>query len=690
MQHPPYKVKLDKFKLDKIELNKVKLAQQRAAQKRHRVLVVLQGDRVNGFKASEQIVSALHDPATPVQTLICQSYPRDHSPKRLFPNGSYVDRSNIQQLLGQENDFVIFDMFAGFNPNLLAAASGTLMSGGILFMITPALSDWAHFNDPEYDSFTDLTTERKHVKPRFLCRFRQYLKDTPECLILSTAEIFHHQNPSTTHNPPRLDLDIPTKLPKQKDNQPHASVEHAIMRAREQSPIQQTHEQQTLLDKLREDPAQVCIITADRGRGKSAAIGMHLAERIQISIAQKTPYRVIICASKKQMLTSLFHHFFMALTDLAEEANINTIQKQITQSHQPTYLQWANVSVTFLNPCKLNEAIESNDTFNLIIIDEAASIPYNLLSAWMTALQKHQHRPQNKKTTNIILSTTLDGYEGTGNSFKTRFFNLLQSTDFSWHHYELLTPIRWAAEDPLEILLNQALCLKPRIANNEAISNTPLHTLQNSAIANDTTDLTFHQWDPTLHLDIEAIYSLLLLAHYRTTPSDFRQLLDMPNQILIYTKNSKGAVMGVLWVTTEGGIHPSLCHDIKNSRRRLGGHFLPQTLLIHQHQIQHPFNHIQPEALAAKSYLRIMRIAVHPQRHSQGIGSKLVTQLLELTHHHRNCALSTSFGDSQPLTQFWTRLGFTTLRIGDKVSPITGQRSRLMVNWLTNSRKKHD
>jgi len=60
-----------------------------------------------------------------------------------------ISAKQTHQLLGQENDCIVFDCWSGFNPNGFGQVAGTLVAGGIFVLITPPVSTWQLFNDPE-------------------------------------------------------------------------------------------------------------------------------------------------------------------------------------------------------------------------------------------------------------------------------------------------------------------------------------------------------------------------------------------------------------------------------------------------------------------------------------------------------------------------------------------------------------
>ena len=85
--------------------------------------------------------------------------------------------------------------------------------------------------------------------------------------------------------------------------------------------------------------------------------------------------------------------------------------------------------------------------FDLLLVDEAASIPLQVLTELL------------KKFPRMAFASTVHGYEGTGRGFMLRFQQLLNQHTRGWKKVHLQAPIRWAKNDPVEHLLNELLLL---------------------------------------------------------------------------------------------------------------------------------------------------------------------------------------------------------------------------------------
>lgn len=144
-------------------------------------------------------------------------------------------------------------------------------------------------------------------------------------------------------------------------------------------------------------------IIAPRGRGKSALAGMFI---------EQYHGSVIVCAPAKNSTDVLSSH--------------------------------TNKTVSFYSPDTLLALCINNEIqSDWLIIDEAASLPIAQLETLC------RYFPS------VLMTTTVQGYEGTGRGFMLKLGVSIPNL----HTYQLQTPIRWAKDCPLENWLNQLLLL---------------------------------------------------------------------------------------------------------------------------------------------------------------------------------------------------------------------------------------
>ncbi|WP_096963816.1 tRNA cytosine(34) acetyltransferase TmcA [Escherichia coli] len=338
-------------------------------------------------------------------------------------------------------------------------------------------------------------------------------------------------------------------------------------------------EQQQLLQQLLTMPPGVAAVTAARGRGKSALAGQ-LISRIAGS--------AIVTAPAK------------AATDVLA--------------------QFAGEKFRFIAPDAL---LASDEQADWLVVDEAAAIPAPLL---------HQLVSRFPRT---LLTTTVQGYEGTGRGFLLKFCARFPHL----HRFELQQPIRWAQGCPLEKMVSEAL-----VFDDENFTHTPQGNIVISAF-----EQTLWRSDPETPLKV---YQLLSGAHYRTSPLDLRRMMDAPGQHFLQAAG-ENEIAGALWLVDEGGLSQELSQAVWAGFRRPRGNLVAQSLAAHG-----------SNPLAATSRgRRVSRIAVHPARQREGTGRQLIAGALQYTHDLDY--LSVSFGYTGELWRFWQRCGFVLVRMGN-------------------------
>ena len=338
-------------------------------------------------------------------------------------------------------------------------------------------------------------------------------------------------------------------------------------------------EQQQLLQQLLTMPPGVAAVTAARGRGKTALAGQ-LISRIAGS--------AIVTAPAK------------AATDVLA--------------------QFAGEKFRFIAPDAL---LASDEQADWLVVDEAAAIPAPLL---------HQLVSRFPRT---LLTTTVQGYEGTGRGFLLKFCARFPHL----HRFELQQPIRWAQGCPLEKMVSEAL-----VFDDENFTHTPQGNIVISAF-----EQTLWRSEPETPLKV---YQLLSGAHYRTSPLDLRRMMDAPGQHFLQAAG-ENEIAGALWLVDEGGLSQQLSQAVWAGFRRPRGNLVAQSLAAHGSN---------PLAATLRGR-RVSRIAVHPARQREGTGRQLIAGALQYTQDLDY--LSVSFGYTGELWRFWQRCGFVLVRMGN-------------------------
>ena len=374
---------------------------------------------------------------------------------------------------------------------------------------------------------------------------------------------------------------------------------------------------QQLVAALSNAPGAVATLLADRGRGKSSALGLALAQLLADGQA-----RIVVTAATEDAAREIFR-FGVGGTATPREGRVRFVPA--------------------------SSLLDAPVDYDVLLVDEAAQLPVPLL----------QRLTRHAAMARIAFATTTGGYEGTGRGFTLRFLDWLAREPREHLPLTLLEPVRWAAGDPLERAVFDALLL-------DAQPDEPPSELREvRAVALDRDALV--QDLPQLR----AFFGLLVQAHYRTTPADLERMLDAPNvRLHALRAEPGGALVGATWLALEGGLSAEQCDAVHRGAGRLTGHALPETLISH---LGHP------EA-GALNMVRSVRIAVHPSVRQRGLARQLVE------HVHASYApdlFGTLFGSTPGLLRFRRRVGYELIRVGASRGSRTGEPAAVMLHAVS-------
>lgn len=498
--------------------------------------------------------------------------------------------ARAQHYLGREFQAVVFDVYSGFDPDLFAAVSGTIKGGGLLILLCPPLDRWHDFNDPQKSRLTIWPYSASDISGRYLRLIAQAIKQDEQAVVVEQ----HHPLPQ----PPTAVL-------------PHNEYEHSI------PPIHfpyrsedQRRAVQAIMHVVSGHRHRPLVITSDRGRGKSAALGIAAAQ-----LLKKGVNKIIVTASRVEAVTPLFACAENVLPDAHRQTGRLSVGK---------------ASLVFI---PADELVRRHCECNLLMVDEAAAIPASLLKHFIT----HYAR--------VVFSTTVHGYEGTGRGFALRFYSALNQHTPGWQALQLETPIRWAKHDPLEALVFKSLLLDAQPAADDIvchaeINNCRFEKLDRQALVDDLNCLS-------------QLFALLVLAHYQTQPADLRYLLDARN-LHVYVVRHDDNIIAAALLEEEGGFDAELAAQVYANQRRVRGHLLAQSMATYVGLPQAPL----------LRYARVMRIAVHPLAQRRGLGGWLLEKIEATLLQGRFDLWGASFGAAADLVRFWKGAGFHPVHLG--------------------------
>lgn len=660
------------------------------------------------------------------------------------------------KVLGQTFGMAILQDFEAINPNTLARTIETVKGGGLVVIMFRAMRSLRQLYTIAMDVHARYRTEsQRDVVPRFNERFLLSLTDcdTAMCVdddlnVLPLTEKMksYGKDRKAGGDDYDADLAIQGQLKHEADLK---GIKEKLKPVAEVGPLVRLCEtmdqaktvlslMQTVLEKKLD---ATCVVTAGRGRGKSAALGMTVAG----AIAQG--YSNILCtAPTPENIQTLFDFAirglkelgyrdrtdFEALQGVSEEFAKCVIRINVFRDHRQT--------IQFVSATDVSRFAQAE----IVVVDEAAALPLTLVRRMMGPYL-------------VILSSTVSGYEGTGRSLSMKLVADLRKRSGSGaaadarqlKEMTMTDPIRYGPNDPVERWLNKLLCLDATM-NSSPLRSSPHPSACDLYYVNRDALFSFH---PLAEELLQRIQSLLVAAHYKNQPNDLQLLSDAPGHHLFVlcadsietmpsTSSSLSSlssaaaaaqaraaipdIFAVIHVCEEGqvsaeSIKSHLSHGIRPS-----GDLIPYTLS--QYYLE--------EGFAKLAGLRIVRIATNADLPRAGYGSRamallhqyytgsislvaapkggaaasphltakkansataadddaleettvapkreianLLTPLVERPHEVIDY-LGVSFGLTTELFNFWRKASFEPLYIRQAVNDLTGEHSCVMV-----------
>ncbi|WP_321275780.1 GNAT family N-acetyltransferase [Thiomicrorhabdus indica] len=584
----------------------------------HRSLCIISGSKAWQW----QKIAQLYQPPETI-TWIGQTIPE--TLQTMGANNQYIAPERLKYHLGQEVDTAILDIEAGFNANQLGILSGMIKAGGLLILLVPN-NEWWKLENSAIQRFLNTPLQPKDAFSHFYQHLHQTWQDS-NCLWLSEQPHF------------------------EKAFTPQIPAGKTLIR---EDDFELTSEQQQALKKIHSvafgHRKRPLVLSADRGRGKSSLLGIAAIEQLL-----EGKQHIVMTASRFDQVAKAFEQANKWLKNFLTTSKLQNTSQQIDLRQGEIIFthQQQTKTLEFIAPDQL---VLEPTTADVLMVDEAAFLPTPLL----TELLKRHHR--------MVFATTLHGYEGSGRGFELRFKQSLNQLTPDWKNFHIHQPVRWADNDPLEIATNQALLLNANLSSAKPPKKFSLQSALEKGqltIKNYTSQQLLAKPD-----QLKAMFTLLVQAHYQTSPNDLQHLLSAPN-LRISACLFDNTPVAICLSIEEGGIN--------STNQQLQGHLVPQ--LVSRF-------YALPDFLTLKSW-RIMRIAVHPEWQNQQIGSNLIQFVLAQAKTNKIDYVSGSFGVTPELFRFWQKLEFRALHIGNKRDKASGQHNLIVAKPMSALSQKY-
>ncbi|KAF4755641.1 N-acetyltransferase 10, partial [Perkinsus olseni] len=555
-----------------------------------------------------------------------------------------------ESILGKTYDMCVLSDFEALTPNLLCRTMETVSGGGIVMVMLRTMSSLKQLYSTVMDAHSKFRGEdHDTVEPRFNERFILSLADCRNCLVVddelnvlpvSQATLGSISETSSSENVDQAELATANDEAERDalvgELDPDSTLSKVVKLAKtcDQAKAVMSFGQVITSQNM----GQVVSLTAARGRGKSASLGMAIALAITQGYSN-----VFVTAPSPENLTTLFEFVLKTFESLgyAEHQDYSLVQQQTGSEedgsdnrarlemggggHRGVNKPLVRINVYKTHRQTIQYVSPADSKYisqgELLVIDEAAAIPLPVVKS---LLGTGQHI--------TLMSSTVQGYEGTGRALSLKLIAELRKqqkgsrNDPNGKHLtelSLETPIRYASGDGLEAWLGRLLCLDatspPTLRNLDGL---PMPEQCELYLVNRDTLFSYHKASEVF---LRNMQSLFVSSHYKNSPNDLLLMSDAPKHhvfaLLPPLSKSQGRLPEVLvsiQVCAEGRLSRSAqSQALRRGEMRPSGDMIPWTL-----GQQYP-----DSSFGSLAGVRVVRVACHPSLQRKGYATEALKQL---------------------------------------------------------------
>jgi len=544
-----------------------------------------------------------------------------------------------KKYLGTTQDVLILDLTNDLKPNDVGRLIGVVRGGGLIVLWGPPLESW----ETVKTIFKSNLVTPRHPEPRniFIKYFVRKLMKHEGIYVIDadTGKLIKSGHVMRSYEKKLRSIRIP-----EDSVFPKSLYELALTQ-------DQVNVIKLIEDNIVPKPGSkhvAVVITSDRGRGKSSAVGIALAGLIKELLKFKNKVRIAVTASDSSAIQSL-----MTLA----ERSLNTLglnYKKVVKEGDLIELKGDRFSIEYWEPYTVTKL-----KVDVVVVDEAAGLPVPLLhKIW-------------RNFNRTIYATTIHGYEGAGRGFSVRFLKRLKEDPKTLMiTYEMKEPIRYSADDPIEKFQFDALLLD---AEPDELTSEDIEEIKKGNLEYVTYDPEY-LFSETGEKELRSLFGIYVLAHYRNEPDDLGRLADAPHHSIRAVRlRTSGKIVGAAQLAEEGGLSNDLIDELLIGGK-IPGNIIPDRLL----------KYFRIRELGKGVGWRIVRIAVHIDAQGMGIGSFLLNEIVSEAVKRGYSWVGAGFGLSKELLSFWLKNNFKLLHLSPDRNPVSGEYTALVVKPLSS------
>ncbi|MEM5880176.1 MAG: GNAT family N-acetyltransferase [Candidatus Aenigmatarchaeota archaeon] len=613
--------------------------------KNHRGIIILSGKNYKKYIdiLLKEYIDILKEQSTNLRSLfITEDFYGDFS-KRYEETKKVFEKYNInlekgkysesEKYMGKTYELLILDMYKSLTPDYLGRLIGTVSGKGLIIFL---IEDFNNFENSRTTFHQHLLTppyKIEDVRNYFEIRFKRKLIEHDNILIIDTESEKILKKLNYECNILQIIPKI-KKISKLPENKKFSDRIYRLCITDDQVNVLY------LLENLLESGKKAFLIIADRGRGKSAILGLCISALVEYLLEKDKIVDIGITSPSIENVRTLFEFLRLGL----EKNNIKyELSGRKIKIKNKIYIEYRS---------PLNILAKKYD---FLFVDEAAGIGVNLLYEYLNKYKK------------IVFSSTIHGYEGAGRSFSVRFMKYLKERkDFEVFEYKMKEPIRYGEDDPIEKWLFDTLLLD---AEPEEIDENDLKLIEEKKVK--FYKIPLKEWFEKEEKKLRSFVGIYVLAHYQNRPNDLAMIADAPHHDGFVLELENGKIVNAIQVAYEGQLsEETIERMLKDYKPK--GNIIPDVIAKHFREKEFP----------KLKGIRIVRIATHPHLQGKGLGSIALEKLTQWAKEKNYDWIGTSFGVTYDLLNFWLKNGFIVVHLSPEKNRVSGEYSAIVVKPL--------
>ncbi len=546
------------------------------------------------------------------------------------------------RFLGTTFKGLVLDLYNDLKPNDVGRLVGIVEGGGLIIFLVPPWRKW----DTWLTIFKENLVIPGYREPRhiFIAWFKRKLLEHQGIYIYDAVE--NETIKAEDYIPRKRSARREIVIPKE-TRFPQELYELALT----QDQVEVIKELEWMIDKPKKGRRKVIVVIADRGRGKSCAVGIAVAGLVNKLRKEKPRVRILVTAPNSTSVQSFYMLLTRALEKLDIDYNVRKRGGNIIEVYGPRF------SVEYWDPIDVAKL-----KADIVVVDEAAGIHVpQLHRIWRS------HR-------RLVFATTIHGYEGAGRGFSVRFLSAIKKDPKTeLKIIEMHEPIRYASDDPIERWLFDALLLDAEPAELDEEDIKAIERGELEYLKLDPKWLFSPEGEQTLR----QLFGIYVLAHYRNEPDDLGILADAPHHIIRALRVPSGKIVCAAQIAQEGGLNDEMTEELLRGGKT-PGNIIPDRLL----------KHVRVRELGSLRGWRIVRIATHPEVQGKGIGSKMLEEVYREASELGLDWVGSGFGVNEQLLNFWLKNGFVPVHMSPDRNPVSGEYTILVVKPISEIMKR--